>query len=92
MKNNEFINFEEFEKVAEEIRKLVETEKDNFDKLPAAEELYLRRLQSILKEFDRVKAKGVKVTDKCRYNRILYIFRVFERKKGSVKICKKWKI
>lgn len=84
MKNNEFINFEEFEKVAEEIRKLVETEKDNFDKLPAAEELYLRRLQSILKEFDRVKAKGVKVTDINVDTTEYYTFLEFLRERKEV--------
>lgn len=62
MRNNEFIDFEKFENVAEEIREIIEAERDTMDKLPADEELYILRLESILKEFDRVKAKGVKVS------------------------------
>lgn len=87
MRNNEFIKFEVFEEVAEEIRKLVEAEKDNFDKLPATEELYLRRLQSILNEFDRVKAKGVKVTDINVDTTEYYTFLEFLREKGRVIEC-----
>ena len=75
-RNDEFINFEEFEKVAEEIRELIENEKE-IDKLPASEELYLIRLANVLKEFDRVKEKGVKVShinvDTTEY----YTFREF---------------
>ena len=62
MKNDEFIEFEKFESVAEEIREIIEAERDTIDKLPATEELYIIRLESILKEYDRVKAKGVKVS------------------------------
>ena len=87
MRNNEFIKFEVFEEVAEEIRKLVEAERDTMDKLPAAEELYLRRLQSILNEFDRVKAKGVKVTDINVDTTEYYTFLEFLREKGRVIEC-----
>lgn len=62
MRNDEFIDFEKFESVAEEIREIIEAERDTIDKLPATEELYIIRLESILKEYDRVKAKGVKVS------------------------------
>lgn len=62
MKNDEFIEFEKFESVAEEIREIIEAERDTMDKLPADEELYILRLESILKEFDRVKEKGVRVS------------------------------
>lgn len=62
MRNNEFIDFEKFESVAEEIREIIEAERDTMDKLPADEELYILRLESILKEFDRVKEKGVRVS------------------------------
>lgn len=61
MRNDELIVFEEIEEVAEEIRQLIENEKE-LDKLPATEELYLRRLGNVLKEFDRVKEKNVKVS------------------------------
>mgnify|MGYP003356549803 FL=1 len=37
-RNDEFIKFEVFEEVAEDVRKLVEAEKDNLDKLTASEE------------------------------------------------------
>ncbi len=87
MRNNEFIKFEVFEEVAEEIRKLVEAERDTMDKLPATEELYLRRLQSILNEFDRVKAKGVKVTDINVDTTEYYTFLEFLREKGRVIEC-----
>ena len=62
MKNDEFIEFREFEKVASEIREIVEAEKDTMDKLSGTEELYITRLSNILKEYDRVKAKGVEVS------------------------------
>lgn len=62
MRNDEFIDFEKFESVAEEIREIIEAERDTIDKLPATEELFIIRLESILKEYDRVKAKGVKVS------------------------------
>lgn len=62
MRNDEFIDFEKFESVAEEIREIIEAERDTIDKLPADEELYILRLESILKEYDRVKAKGVRVS------------------------------
>jgi hypothetical protein len=87
MKNDEFINYKQFEEVAEDVRKLVEAEKDNLDKLPASEELYIRRLQSILKEFDRVKAKGVKVTDINVDTTEYYTFVDFLREKGRVIEC-----
>lgn len=87
MRNDEFINYEQFEEVAEEIRKLVEAEKDNLDKLPASEELYLRRLQNILNEFDRVKAKGVKVTDINVNTTEYYTFLEFLKEKGRVIEC-----
>lgn len=86
-RNDEFINFEEFEKVAEDVRKLVEAEKDNLEKLTASEELYIRRLQSILKEFDRVRAKGVKVTDINVDTTEYYTFQEFLREKGRVIEC-----
>jgi vacuolar-type H+-ATPase subunit E/Vma4 len=87
MRNDEFIKFEVFEEVAEDVRKLVEAEKDNLDKLPADKELYLRRLQSILNEFDRVKAKGVKVTD-INVNTVeYYTFLEFLTEKGRVIEC-----
>lgn len=87
MNNNEFINFEQFESVAEEIRKLVEVERDTMDKLPATEELYLRRLQSILNEFDRVKAKGVKVSHINVNTTEYYTFKEFLTEKGRVIEC-----
>lgn len=62
MKNDEFIEFREFEKVASEIREIVEAEKDTMDKLSGTEELYITRLSNILKEYDRVKAKGIEVS------------------------------
>lgn len=86
-RNDEFINYEEFEKVAEDVRKVVEAEKNNLDKLTASEELYIRRLQSILKEFDRVRAKGVKVTDINVNTTEYYTFQEFLREKGRVIEC-----
>jgi len=86
-RNDEFIKFEVFEEVAEDVRKLVEAEKDNLDKLTASEELYIRRLQSILKEFDRVRAKGVKVTDINVDTTEYYTFVDFLREKGRVIEC-----
>lgn len=86
-RNDEFINYEQFEEVAEDVRKLVEAEKDNLDKLTASEELYIRRLQSILKEFDRVKAKGVKVTDINVDTTEYYTFQEFLKEKGRVIEC-----
>ncbi len=89
MRNDELIVFEEIEEVAEEIRELIENEKE-LDKLPASEELYLRRLGNVLKEFDRVKEKGVKVShinvDSTEY----YTFKEFldERKVDEVKESK----
>lgn len=62
MRNDEFIDFEKFESVAEEIREIIEAERDTIDKLPATEELYITRLSNILKEYDRVKAKGTEVS------------------------------
>lgn len=62
MRSDEFIEFEKFESVAEEIREIVEAEKDTMDKLAGTEELYITRLSNILKEYDRVKAKPEKVT------------------------------
>ena len=62
MRSDEFIEFEKFESVAEEIREIVEAEKDTMDKLTGTEELYITRLSNILKEYDRVKAKGVEVS------------------------------
>ena len=87
MRNDEFINFKQFEEVSEEIRKLVESERDTMDKLPATEELYLRRLQSILNEFDRVKAKGVKVTHLNVDTMEYYTFKEFLTEKGRVIEC-----
>ncbi|WP_315282957.1 hypothetical protein [Fusobacterium hwasookii] len=87
MNNNEFIKFEQFEEVAEEIRKLVETEKDTMDKLPGAEELYILRLESILKEYDRVKAKGVKVTHLNVNTMEYYTFKEFLIERGKVIEC-----
>lgn len=89
MRNDELIVFEEIQEVAEEIRELIENEK-NLDKLPASDELYLRRLGNVLKEFDRVKEKGVKVShinvDTTEY----YTFKEFldERKIDEVKESK----
>lgn len=89
MRNDELIVFEEIQEVAEEIRELIENEK-NLDKLPASDELYLRRLRNVLKEFDRVKEKGVKVShinvDTTEY----YTFKEFldERKIDEVKESK----
>lgn len=91
MRNDELIVFEEIQEVAEEIRELIENEK-NLDKLPASDELYLRRLGNVLKEFDRVKEKGVKVShinvDSVEY----YTFKEFldnrnidEMKKSKIK-------
>lgn len=62
MRNDEFIEFREFEKVASEIREIVEAEKDTMDKLSGTEELYITRLSNILKEYNRVKAKGIEVS------------------------------
>lgn len=62
MKNDEFIEFRKIEEVAEEIREIIEAEKDTMDKLTGAEELYVTRLSNILKEYDRVKAKGTEVS------------------------------
>ena len=62
MRSDEFIEFEKFESVAEEIREIVEAEKDTMDKLTGTEELYITRLSNILKEYYRVKAKGVEVS------------------------------
>lgn len=62
MRNDEFIEFRKIEEVAEEIRKIIEAEKDTMDKLTGAEELYVTRLSNILKEYDRVKAKGTEVS------------------------------
>ena len=87
MNNNEFINYEQFEAVAEEIRKLVEAERDTMDKLPADEELYIRRLASILKEYDRVKAKPEKVTHLNVDTMEYYTFREFLTEKGRVIEC-----
>lgn len=87
MNNNEFINFKQFEAVAEEIRKLVEAERDTMDKLPANEELYIRRLASILKEYDRVKAKPEKVTHLNVDTMEYYTFREFLTEKGRVIEC-----
>lgn len=87
MKNDEFINFKQFEEVAEDVRKLVEAEKDNLEKLPADEELYIRRLQSILKEYDRVKVKPEKVTHLNVDTTEYYTFVEFLREKGRVIEC-----
>jgi 2-hydroxy-3-keto-5-methylthiopentenyl-1-phosphate phosphatase len=86
-RNDEFIKFEVFEEVAEDVRKIVEAEKDNLNKLTASEELYIRRLQSILKEFDRVKDKGVKVTDINVDTTEYYTFQEFLKEKGRVIEC-----
>lgn len=86
-RNDEFIKFEVFEEVAEDVRKIVEAEKDNLDKLTASEELYIRRLQSILREFDRVKAKGVKVTDINVDTTEYCTFQEFLKEKGRVIEC-----
>lgn len=89
MRNDELIVFEEIEEVAEEIREMLENEKE-LDKLPAHEELYFRRLGNVLREFDRVKEKGVKVShinvDTVEY----YTFKEFldERKVDEVKESK----
>lgn len=89
MRNDELIVFEEIEEVAEEIREMLESEKE-LDKLPATEELYLRRLGNVLKEFDRVKEKNVKVShinvDSVEY----YTFKEFlnERNADEVKESK----
>ena len=77
MRNNEFIDFEKFESVAEEIREIIEAERDTMDKLPADEELYILRLESILKEFDRVKEKGVRVSHLNVDTTEYYTFREF---------------
>ena len=87
MNNNEFIKYEQFESVAEEIREMIEAEKDNLDKLPAAEELYIRRLASILKEYDRVKAKPEKVTHLNVDTMEYYTFKEFLTEKGRVIEC-----
>lgn len=87
-RNDEFIKYEQFESVAEEIRQLVEeAEKDNLDKLPASEELYIRRLQSILKEYDRVKVKPEKVTHLNVDTTEYYTFVEFLKEKGRVIEC-----
>lgn len=89
MRNDELIVFEEIEEVAEEIREMLESEKE-LDKLPAHEELYFRRLKNVLNEFDRVKEKGVKVShinvDSTEY----YTFKEFlnERNIDEVKETK----
>lgn len=89
MRNDELIAYEEIEDVAEEIRQLLENEKE-LDKLPASEEVYFRRLGNVLREFDRVKEKGVKVShinvDTTEY----YTFKEFldERKIDEVKESK----
>lgn len=62
MKNDELIEFRKIEEVAEEIREIIEAEKDTMDKLTGAEELYITRLSNILKEYDRVKAKKTEVS------------------------------
>lgn len=82
MRNDEFINFKQFEEVAEDVRKIVEAEKNNLDKLKATEELYIRRLQSILKEYDRVKAKPEKVTHLNVHTTEYYTFVDFLRERG----------
>ena len=86
-RNDEFINYEQFEEVAEDVRKLVEAEKANLEKLPADEELYIRRLQSILKEYDRVKVKPEKVTHLNVDTTEYYTFVDFLREKGRVIEC-----
>lgn len=86
-RNDEFIKYEQFESVAEEIRQLVEAEKDNLYKLPASEELYIRRLQSILKEYDRVKVKPEKVTHLNVDTTEYYTFVEFLKEKGRVIEC-----
>ena len=89
MRNDELIAYEEIEEVAEEIRKMLENEKE-LDKLPASEEVYFRRLRNVLNEFDRVKAKNEKVThinvDTTEY----YTFKEFldERNADEVKESK----
>jgi|GEM_PF-1170952 hypothetical protein len=90
MKNDEFIAFEEFESVAEEIRELIEAERDTMDKLPATEELYMLRLENILKEYYRVKEKGVKVSHLNVDTTEYYTFREFmaERNIDEVKETK----
>lgn len=87
MRSDEFINYKQFEEVAEDVRKLVEAEKDNLEKLPADEELYIRRLQSILKEYDRVKVKPEKVTHLNVDTTEYYTFVDFLREKGRVIEC-----
>lgn len=77
MKNDEFIEFREFEKVASEIREIVEAEKDTMDKLTGTDELYILRLGNILKEFDRVKEKGVEVSHLNVDTTEYYTFREF---------------
>lgn len=77
MRNDEFIEFREFEKVASEIRELVEAEKDTLDKLTGTDELYILRLGNILKEYDRVKAKGVEVSHLNVDSTEYYTFREF---------------
>lgn len=62
MRNDELIEFRKIEEVAEEIREIIEAEKDTMDKLTGAEELYITRLSNILKEYDRVKAKKTEVS------------------------------
>lgn len=62
MRSDELIEFRKIEEVAEEIREIIEAEKDTMDKLTGAEELYVTRLSNILKEYDRVKAKGTEVS------------------------------
>ena len=89
MRNDELIAYEEIEEVAEEIREMLENEKE-LDKVPASEEVYFRRLKNVLNEFDRVKEKGVKVShinvDTTEY----YTFKEFldERKIDEVKEIK----
>lgn len=62
MRIDELIEFRKIEEVAEEIREIIEAEKDTMDKLTGAEELYITRLSNILKEYDRVKAKKTEVS------------------------------
>lgn len=89
MRNDELIAYEEIEEVAEEIREMLENEKE-LDKLSASEEVYFRRLRNVLNEFDRVKAKNEKVThinvDTTEY----YTFKEFldERNADEVKESK----
>lgn len=87
MRNDEFIEFREFEKVASEIREIVEAEKDTMDKLSGTEELYITRLSNILKEYDRVKAKGIEVSHLNVDTTEYYTFQEFLKEKGRVIEC-----